>query len=238
MKARILPKKQKRSEMLWQTVEGGIILSVVCLVVAFFVLDFVTSIILCALSLVCIILYFVIEHKIEYDLVKVHRIKYTHDPSMRESRANILLWGVVIAGLAIGNFFLQFARHGVTVGDIPMTAPFYKDAIALLFLTVVACLLAHAMHHSYHFARQLNVKGIHQARTIKSYILAFTYTFIIVYILLLFTPFNADFGFALLAAGLYVIFREFQRYDRRNYRKNVLKLHAKYQTLAPKKPSK
>lgn len=222
-----MPKKHKRSELLWQTIEGGIILAIVCLIMAFFVLDFTTSIVMCSLSLACIVLYFAIERKLEYDLVKVHRIKYTVDPSMRESRANILLWGVVIAGLATGNFFLHFARHHVHVSDIPLSAPFYKQAIALVFLTIVACLLAHAMHHSYHFARQLNLKGIHQARTLKSYIFAFSGTFIIVYIALLFTPFHANFVYALLAAGIYVLFREFQRYDRKQYRRNIHALHKK-----------
>lgn len=227
-----LPKRKQKSEVLWQTLDAAVILAVVCLIFALFIHNFAISILLCVLSLSSIMLYLSIEYKIEYKLVKARRIKPDHNPAMEESRANLLLWGIIISGLAIGNFFLQFARHGVTVSDIPVTAPFYKNAIALMFLTVVTCLLAHALHHSYHFSRNLGIAGIHQARTIKSYILAFFYTFIIVYVALLLSPYDADLDYALLAGALYIGFREFQRYDRKNHRKHI---HALHQKIRPTK---
>lgn len=217
-------------EIFWRTLDATVVLAVVCLLLALFTHNFLLSVTLCALSLLSIIAYFVVEHKLEYKLVKAKRIKPDHNPAMEESRANLLLWGVIIAGLAIGNFFLHFARHDVTVSYIPVTAPFYKDALALIFLTVVACLLAHALHHSYHFSKNLDISGIHHARTIKSYVLAFLYTFAGIYVVLVFTPYSPDVSFALLAAILYIGFREFQFYDRKNHRKNVHKLHKKVHT--------
>jgi len=225
-----LPKSKQKAEIFWQTMDITVVLAVVCLILAFFTRNFVLSLLLCGLSLASIIVYFLVEYKLEYKLVKARRIKPNHNPAMEESRANLLLWGVVIAGLAIGNFFLYFTRHGVTLHDIPTTAPFYKDALALIFLTIVACLLAHALHHSYHFSKNLQLAGIHQARTIKSYVLAFVYTFVGVYILLLVSSYHADLVFALLAAALYIGFREFQRYDRKNHRKSVHRLHKKVST--------
>lgn len=222
-----LPKHKQKAEIFWQTLDATVILAVVCLIFALFIDNFLVSILLCVLSLVSIVTYLSIEYKIEYKLVKAKRIKQERNPAMEESRANLVVWGIIIAGLAIGNFFLQFARHGVSVSDIPVTAPFYKNAIALMFLTVVTCLLVHALHHSYHFSKNLGLAGIHQARTIKSYVLAFLYTFVIVYVILLFSPYDADLDFALLAGALYFGFREFQRYDRKNHRKSIHKLHKK-----------
>lgn len=225
-----LPKRKQHIEIFWQIIDVTVVLAVICLIFAFFIDSFVISLLLCVLSLISLITYLVVEHKIEYKLVKARRITQERNPAMEESRINLLVWGLVIAGLAIGNFFLQFARHGVTVHDIPVTAPFYKNAIALMFLTVVTCLLVHALHHSYHFSKNLGLSGIHQARTIKSYALAFFYTFVIVYIFLLFSPYDADLDFALLAGLLYLGFREFQRYDRKNHRKSIHTLHKKIST--------
>lgn len=227
MSGAYLPKHKQKAEIFWRSLDITVVLAVVCLVLAFFTRNFIISVLLCVLSLASIVVYFFIEYKIEYKLVKTRRIKQEFNPAMEESRANLLVWGVVIAGLAISNFLLQFARHGVSVSDIPATAPFYKNAIALMFLTVVACLLAHVLHHSYYFSKNLGLAGIHQARTIKSYVLAFLYTFVIVYVLLLSSSYHADLHFALLAAVLYIGFREFQRYDRKNHRKSVQALHRK-----------
>lgn len=217
----------QKAEIFWRTLDVTVVLAVTCLVLALFTHNFVLSMVLCAFSLFSIVTYFAVEHKLEYKLVKAKRIKPHHNPAMEESRANLLLWGVVIAGLAIGNFFLHFARHDVAVSYIPVTAPFYKDALALMFLTIAACLLAHALHHSYHFSKNLDLSGIHHARTIKSYVLAFLYTFAGIYIVLLLTPYSPDVSFALLAAILYIGFREFQFYDRKNHRKSIHKLHKK-----------
>lgn len=225
-----IPKRKQKAEIFWQTLDTTVILAVVCLVFALFIDNFLVSIFLCVLSLISIVTYLGIEYKIEYKLVKARRIKQEKNPAMEESRTNLVVWGIVISGLAIGNFFLQFARHGVSVSDIPVTAPFYKNAIALMFLTVVTCLLVHALHHSYHFSKSLGLAGIHQARTIKSYVLAFLYTFVIVYVILLFSPYDADLDFALFAGILYLSFREFQRYDRKNHRKSVHTLHKKVST--------
>lgn len=221
------PKHKQKAEIFWQALDVTAILTVVCLILALFINNFTLSILLCVLALISVITYLLIEHKLEYTLVKSRRIKQDPNPAMEESRANLLLWGIVIAGLAIGNFFLHFARHGVTASEIPVTAPLYKDAIALVFLTVVMCLLAHALHQSYYFSKNLGLAGIHQARTIKSYVLAFLYTFIGVYVLLLVTSHYADLDFALFAGVLYIGFREFQRYDRKNHRTSIHKLHKK-----------
>lgn len=224
MKKQKLPKRKRRLEIIWRTLDATIIAAVVCIIFAFFTHDPLLSIMLSGLALASIITYFLIEHKLEYELVTLHRIKNTA-PSQRDSIANFIIWGVVISGLAIGNFFLHFMRHDIMPADVPTTAPIYQSGLALMFLTVVACLLAHVLHHGFHFSRNLKLVGIHKARTIKSYILAVLYTFIGVYILLRILRFDTDVDLALLAALLYVGFREFQRYDRKNRRKVVRLLH-------------
>ncbi len=219
-----IPKKKRRLEIIWRTLDATIIIAVVSIVFAFFTQDPLLSITLSGLALASIATYFLIEHKLEYELVTLHRIKST-TRQQRDSIANFVVWGVVIAGLAIGNFFLHFMRHDIMPGDVPTTAPIYESGLALMFLTVVACLLAHVLHHGFRFTTDLKLVGIHKARTIKTYILAVLYTFIGVYILLRIFRFNTDVDLALLAALLYVGFREFQRYDRKNHRKVVRLLH-------------
>lgn len=225
MKWQKLPKKKRRLEIIWRTLDATIVLAIVSVIFAFFTQDAWLSITLSGLALVSIFVYFLIEHKLEYELVTLHRIKQTNIPQQRDSIINFVIWGTVIAGLAIGAFFLHFIRHDIMPADVPTSAPIYQSGLALMLLTVVACLLAHVLHHGYHFSRDLKLVGIHKARTIKTYILGVVYTFIGVYVLLRVFRYDTDVDLALLAAVLYIGFREFQRYDRKNHRKTVHLLH-------------
>jgi hypothetical protein len=221
-----LPSKKQRTELARQTLEIAIILAVICAATVLFTQNIVAGLLLYGLSLGSIVLYLLFEHKLEYEVIKSHRSKrLTSD--MYESRANLLLWGIIIAGLAIGNFLLLFIRHGTTVGEIPPTALLYQDAVGLMFTTIVFCLLAHILHYRYHLYKGLGLVGIHKARTIKSYVLASFYTVAIISIAFLLTPYHSDLFFAVVAAVLYIAFREFQRYDRKNHRKAVHLLHHK-----------
>lgn len=163
-----LPKRKQKAEIFWQTLDVAVVLAIACLIIALFVQDIIVSVVLGIVSLASITLYLFIELRIEYELVKAKRPKQQYNAELRESRKNLLVWGAVISALAVGNFFLFFARHGVTVHEIPPTAPLYKDAIVLMLLTIVLCLLANTLHHRFHFSKTLNLKGIHKARTIKS----------------------------------------------------------------------
>lgn len=224
MKKHVTPKRKRRLEIIWRTIDAAVIIAVISIIFAVFTQNAQLSILLSGLALASIVVYFAIEHKLEYELVTQHRIK-NNVSLQRDSLVNFIIWGVVIAGLAIGAFFLHFMRHDIMPSDVPTTAPIYESGVALLFLTVVTCLLAHTLHHGYHFSSNLKLVGIHKARTIKSYILAVLYTFIGVYVLLRIFRFDTDVDLALLAGIIYIGFREFQRYDRKNRRKFVHALH-------------
>ncbi len=219
------PVKKLRTEVLWQTLDISAILIVVCIAIALFTHNIWLSVVLCLLALASVVLYLLLEYKLEYQLVKQRRPKQKIDPTLTERRRNIFVWGSVITLLGIGNFLFLFTRHGTSFTEIPTTALIYKNAVVLLFTTIVMCLLAHILHHRYHFSKTLKLKGIHKARTIKSYTLALLYTLVAIYIVIVITPYSTDILYAFLAAFLYIGFREFQRYDRENRRKFVHMLH-------------
>lgn len=232
-----IPVKKLRTEVLWQTLDISAILIVVCIAIALFTHNIWLSIVLCLLALASVVLYLLLEYKLEYQLVKAQRPRQKIDPTLTERRRNIFVWGSVITLLGIGNFLFTFTRHGTSFTEIPTTALLYKNALVLLFTTIVVCLLAHILHHRYHFSKTLKLKGIHKARAIKSYTLALLYTLTIVYIVIVITPYSTDIIYAFLAAFLYIGFREFQRYDRENRRTYVRKLQSHSTTQVKQQPA-
>jgi hypothetical protein len=226
-----LPTHKQLREIRWQTIDAAATATVASVVVGLFVKNAAFGLAIFCLTMAAVVLYLLIELRLE----QVHAISshhtHRHDPLLHDSRTNVLLWGAIIGALAIGNFWLYFERHGVTYSAIPATAPIYKEAVILAGLTVAACLLARTIHHRFHFSRKLELRGRRLVRHFKAYVLAFAYTFALLYFAVLLTPYGANISFALLVAALFVGLREFQRFDRKHHRKHLVSLHKQVQAL-------
>ena len=219
---------KRKSEAVWQAIDTAVILAVACTVTALLTHDIKASALLFAFALASVTVYLLIELKLEHARLSLNHLMKQHRTATAQSRANLLLWGVVIGGLTSANFYLFFTRHGVSASTVPGTAPLYKDAVALMGMTMALCLLARILHHRYHFSKQLELTGIHYARHLKAYVLSFLYTFAAMYCVLLLVPdYSVNIGFAVLAAGLFVSVCEFQRYDRQHHRGAIHALHLK-----------
>lgn len=226
-----LPSYKQRREIAWQTMDAAAIAAVASFLAGVFVQNAVFGLFIFGLAVATVALYLLIELKLEQMHALSSHHTHSHDPLMRDSRKDALLWGGIIGALAIGNFWLYFERHGVSYSAIPSTAPIYKEAVILAGLTVVACLLARTVHHRFHFSRKLELKGLRLTKHLKTYVLAFTYTFALLYFAVLLTPYGANISFALLVAALFVGLREFQRFDRKHHRKHLVSLHKQVQAL-------
>ena len=220
-----LPSKWQRREMLWQVLDTAAILAIACSVTAWFTHNVGISLILFVSSLVSVVLYLLLELRYEQVYFSAKELSQQSNAVQPESRANLLLWGVIIGCLAAGNFVWFFARHGVNIAAIPITAPIYKDAVALAALTIILCLLAGVLHQRYHFAKSLGLTGLQKAIHVKSYVLSLLFTLAIIWLALLISPYQADYFFAVIAALLFWGFREFQRYDRQHHRSAIRALH-------------
>jgi|GEM_PF-2450709 len=226
-----LPTHKQRREVAWQTADAAAIAAVASLVVGLFTQSLFFGLLVFGVSVVSVVVYLALELWLEQVHAAFSHHTHRHDPYLHETRTNLLLWGAVIGGLAIGNFWLYFVRHGVTAGEIPVTAPLYREAVILAGLTVAACLLARAIHHRFHFSRKLELKGQRKIRHLKAYVLAFTYTLTLLYGAVLLSPYGANISFALLALVPFIAIKEFHRFDRKHHRKHLVSLHKQVQTL-------
>lgn len=224
-----LPTYRQRREIAWQTLDVAVIAAVTSVAVGVFTKSAWNGLAIFGFAVVSVVLYLLIELKLEQAHAAFSHHTHRHDPYLHDSRTNLLLWGLIIGGLAIGNFWLYFIRHGVTASEIPATAPLYREAVILAGLTMVVCLLARTVHHRFHFSRKLELRGLQKARHLKAYTLAFAYTFALLYGAILLSPYGANISFALLVLLPFITLKEFQRYDRKHHRQQIKELHA--QTL-------
>lgn len=220
-----LPSHKQRGEVLWQVVDIAAIAAIASAAVGLFAQNILFGIAIFGVSVASITIYLLLELWLEQAHAAFSHHTHHHDPYLHDSRTNLLLWGAIIGGLAVGNFWLYFVRHGVTIAEIPLTAPLYREAVILAGLTVVACLIARTVHHRVHFSRKLELQGLRKARHLKAYALAFAYTFLLLYGAILLSPYGANISFALLALIPFIGLKEFQRFDRKHHRKNLAALH-------------
>lgn len=220
-----LPTHKQRLEVAWQTVDIAAIALVASVIIGLFTQNILFGLAVFGLAVASSTLYLILELWLEQAHAAFSHHTHRHDPYLHDSRSNLFLWGAIIGGLALGNFWLYFVRHGVAIHEIPVTAPLYREAVILAGLTVVACLLARAVHHRVHFSRKLELQGLHKARHLKAYALAFAYTLALLYGAILLTPYGANISFALLALIPFIALKEFQRFDRKHHRKNLINFH-------------
>lgn len=222
-----------KKHLKWQTLELAAMLGIACGVASVW-LDSRAAMIFMA-TLLCITLYTLLEHRVEKKHIRTARVKHHHALSLPESRRTVLWCGLIIGALAAGNFLFFFVRHGVSISQVPTTAPAYTEATALAGLTVLLCVLAHLLHHRFHLSLHLELSRIRKQRLLLGYaglalyMLAFVYIALLVVTQPLQMPTMVDWFFASLAAGIFVAIREFQRYDRKHHRKALRALHREVQ---------
>lgn len=142
-----------------------------------------------------------------------------------------LVWQVaLIIGLAVANFYLLFARHGLHAHDLPHTADIYRQALTLAYATLaLAASAAIVMNIDEQLPRRRY--SLHNRR-VWTYVLCF----VALVILLVYIPagtrlfgFHAlspsDWFYALGATAAFIAIREFQRWDRKHRRKVIHALH-------------
>jgi Ca2+-transporting ATPase len=143
-----------------------------------------------------------------------------------------VLFGLLSAVLAYGNFLFYFARHGLSPYYIDVTSNLYAHATILTYLTIVLCqfinlLLVRSDTHDKFFTSYLWSN--------KKLLLAFAFSFFcianVIYNPLVQPYFNAgplsfgDWLTAVVAAGIYLGVRLMQRHTRKHSRHEVIKLH-------------
>lgn len=141
-------------------------------------------------------------------------------------------FGALSAGLAYGNFLFFFIRHGSSFTHVNTNSSFYFSATILTYITIVLCqfmnlMLVRSDEHESFFTSYL----WSNKKLLGAFLFSFFCILNIVYNPIVQPYFHAyrlslsDWGFAILAAALYLSIRLFQRFSRQHTRKAVLELH-------------
>jgi Ca2+-transporting ATPase len=141
-------------------------------------------------------------------------------------------FGALSAGLAYSNFLFFFVRHDSPIIHADTKSSLYFSATILTYLTIVLCqfmnlLLVRSDEHENFFTSYL----WSNKKLLGAFLFSFFCIFNVIYNPLIQPYFHAarlspsDWGFAVLAAALYLSVRLFQRYSRQHTRKAVLDLH-------------
>jgi magnesium-transporting ATPase (P-type) len=149
-----------------------------------------------------------------------------------------LLWcGLLTSGLSYLNFLWFFDRNGIHPQYLAATSVIHTRATALVVLTIVLCMFVHLVQSRTHlgmFSRyQLHNKRFWWAMALSAGIT----------MLVILSPWDtgyfhsgaltaADWLYAVGAATIFVVIREFQRHNRKHHRRAVLELHNKIHTPA------
>ena len=142
-----------------------------------------------------------------------------------------LLWcGILIGGFAYFNYLWFFHRNGVSPENLVAGSSIHMQATALTYLTIVLCQLLNIMQRRSTagiFTRyQFHNRGFWLAIVFSLFCVAN-----IIYNPWIAPYFKAgplgvtDWLFALAAAAIFILIREFQRHNRKHHRKVVLDLH-------------
>ncbi len=142
-----------------------------------------------------------------------------------------LLWcGILIGGLAFGNFLLFFSRVGVSPRGIQAGSLLHMKATAVTYLTIVLCQLGNILQRrsiNGLFTRyQLHNKRLWMAMALSLFCVSN-----VIYNPWIAPYFKAssitlvDWLYAILAAIIFLGIREFQRYSSQHSRANIIHLH-------------
>lgn len=150
-----------------------------------------------------------------------------------------LIWcGLLIGGFAFINYMWFFERQGVEAQHLAADSQIHMTAMTLTYLTIVLCQLANIMQRRTSnglFSRyQLHNRLLWGALGLSMFcVLNIIYNpWIAPYFKS--APLSAtDWLYALAAAALFIIIREFQRYNKKHHRKQVVALHHAKTVAAP-----
>jgi Ca2+-transporting ATPase len=143
-----------------------------------------------------------------------------------------LLWcGLLMGGLAFGNYLLFFHRHGIDASSVPSGTWIHMKATALTYLTIVICQLGNIMQrrsvHGLFTRYQFRNKTFWGAMVLSVFcVLNIIYNpWITPYFKT--SPLAAiDWLYALTAAAIFLSIREFQRLSHNHHnREKIITLH-------------
>lgn len=165
---------------------------------------------------------------LRYDRDK-HKVRDTHD---RQVIFEIVVFGLISAGLAALNYLFFFARHSLSPAYIDTANPLYLQATTLALLTLAFCQSLHLFFTRADAEKNLS---LHYSRKNKKLLQAWA---VALFVLLNFVydplfhglfrtrPLDAiDWLSALAMAGIYFGTRLTQRHTREHTRHAVAKLH-------------
>jgi Ca2+-transporting ATPase len=142
-----------------------------------------------------------------------------------------LVWcGILIGGFAFLNYIWFFERQGVEAQNLAAGSQIHMTAMTLTYLTIVLCQLANIMQRrtsAGFFSRY----QFHNRQLWGSLAFSLFCVLNIIYNPWVAPYFKsaplsaADWLYALAAAALFILIREFQRYNRKHHRKVVVELH-------------
>jgi Ca2+-transporting ATPase len=150
--------------------------------------------------------------------------------SLARASASIFWCGLLIGGLAFANYLWVFARNHVDPGGLGAASLIHQKATTLAFLTIVLCQLAVVLQYR---SRQglFTRYQLHNKKLWLALAFSLACTLAIIYVPFLSPFFGASsLGLtswlsALAATVLFILIREFQRYEQQHHRHVVLKLH-------------
>lgn len=153
-----------------------------------------------------------------------------------------LVWcGILIGGFAFLNYMWFFHRQGVQAEGLTANTTIHMTAMTLTYLTIVLCQLANIMQRrttAGFFSRyQFHNRQLWGALALSMFcVLNIIYNpWIAPYFKS--APLSAvDWLYALGAAALFILIREFQRYNNRHHRKAVVELHKAKRRVAADLP--
>jgi Ca2+-transporting ATPase len=168
--------------------------------------------------------------KADGDLMQQHPRKTTDHILTPRSILDLLWCGLLIGGFAFANYLLFFGRYDMIAGNVPTDSLLHMKATALTYLTIVLCQLANIVQRR-SSAGFFSRYQLHNRQFWMAIGLSMFCVLNIIYNPWIAPYFKAgplsgiDWLFALGAAALFIIIREFQRHSTKHNRKAVLELH-------------
>jgi Ca2+-transporting ATPase len=167
--------------------------------------------------------------KAEGELMDEPPRKLSHHILNRQSILDLLWCGVIIGGLAFMNFLLFYWRRDLSPAHVDQHSLINAQATSLTYLTIALAQLANILQrrseHGLFTRYQLHNRTLWGAMAFSMFCVA----------MIIYSPLNVyfhsgplsltDWLFALLAAGIFITIREFERHTRKHSRHALFAKH-------------
>lgn len=165
---------------------------------------------------------------------KPHHLKIPATLIDRPALVDAAWAGLLAGGLAITNYLYYLERHNVPGNLIPADTPIHWKAMTIVLATLTLCHLANIFI-------QRSPRGLLSGHQMHNVLLWITSAFVVFLLwVAVYAPVFADYFktmpltfqdwvFVGLAVLVYILLREFQRYDRQHHRKHVVALRESLQ---------